>query len=159
MIEHIIKEAGECGACEKWYNNTNRNNLLEKYIMNVDWCMESGYPTKETFRQNTSEEELLEHNIYNYRTKELVLENGTYIFNWSDCELYVPEWTYSTIHAGNNTILNINVKKKSKLYIYAYSNALIRIFVESNAQCVIYKKGDSKIDIKGGDVIVKYDKY
>ena len=58
MIEHIIKEAGECGACEKWYNNTNRNNLLEKYIMNVDWCMESGYPTKETFRQNTSEDEL-----------------------------------------------------------------------------------------------------
>ena len=159
MIEHIIREARGCGACKKWHDSTNRNNLLEKYIMYADWCMENGYPTKETFSKNTSEAELLEHNIYNYRTKEVVLENGTYIFNWSDCDIYVPEWTYSTIHAGNNTALNIRVKNKSKLYIYAYSNTLIRIFVESNAQCIIYKKGDSKIEIKGGDIIVKYDKH
>ena len=159
MIENIIKEAAGCGACSNWYHSIDRSNLLEKYIMNVDWCMESGYPTRETFAKNTSEEELLEHNIYNNRAKEVVFTGGKYIFNWSDCDLYIPEWAYGTIHAGNDTILNITIKKNSKLYIYAYSNTLIRIFVESNAQCVIYKKSNSVIVNLGGDIIIKDDKH
>ncbi len=95
LKEMLIGEARRGGICAEGYDymrGCDRDELIEYYISNPDWCMERNFPSLDMLRREFSDIE--EKGVYVGKTfnGEVFSEKQVYIFH--DCGGY--------IHAGWN---------------------------------------------------------
>lgn len=140
--------ARELGLCDKWYKEwdkkSTRQELIEKYIKGIDFCIQHDFPNLDFAREYFPNNQLVQNGIFlddsvdAYNLKTAVLLGGS-----------KGEIRYDGQRAGD-----VYVRHQSEVVITAEGGA--RVFVEVYDNCKVFAKADetSKIFVyyHGGDI-------
>lgn len=150
-MNNIKQKAIAKGLCLPYQAEwTDNENLVDRYIKGVTFCLERQFPSLKDMLPFDSE--LMESDVYNSKNIDLIITGDTYILN--DCvgAVEIVDYNVSRLYTSLNTVLKVKAKDHSILYIDAYDNSNIQLSVESNAKVRISQYGNSVIQVLKGKV-------
>ena len=143
LSNDLKKEAIGLGLCEQWtseWGNPNKDELVDKYVRGIDFCIEHDYPSVECIKANFGE--MMEsHGVF--ADNELNLINRSIAILNGECEglLTYDGHNVGRIYVRHKSDIHIVAKDNSKLFISMYDNCNINIECLNNAKVYIYKYG------------------
>lgn len=151
-------EARSLGLCDKWFDewdeNSDRDELLEKYIRGIDFCIKHNYPDNEILKKYGFDI-INEHGIYIDDNLDGKADNiPTLVVNGKT----TGEVTYNGHSVGNVYIcgssdITIYVKDNARVFVEIYGDSRLSIVNRSIYRCFVYKHGGTvNID---GDVLIR----
>lgn len=153
----LKSQAEMLGACEQGLENLeklNEQELINRYIHFIDFCIESNYPTNEFIKENF-DKKLLEHNniyvdagIERRNARTVVVVQGK-----SKGLLTYDSWTTADVYVRHDSEVTIDCSRMSKVFINVYDNAKVKAIQRDGASVYVYKHGDNCEVIADGDVM------
>lgn len=155
VSKELKEKAIELGLCEKWqsdWNNPDKDELVDKYVRGIDFCIYNDFPSiqymKDNFQGVMDKHGVFVDNIVNIINRNTVILNG-------ECE---GEVNYDGISIGriycrHDSNIQLNVKDDSKVFISVYDNAIVDIKCQDNAKVYVYKYGGLVKSL--GNVIIR----
>ena len=153
-------QARELGLCDEWYDGWEKNEsieeLLEKYLKGIDFCIKHDYPNIDFVRAHFPKEELrkkgifLDDNVDGKNISKAVLlgdSTGVILYNgFASCDLYLRHQSEMVVLATDS----------SKVFIETYENCKLNVIADKFSKVFIYDHGG---DITyQGNVIVRNKK-
>lgn len=152
-------QAVSLGLCKEWtegWGNPDPQQLIDKYLHGIDFCIKHDYPGNEFIKRNFDKELLHKNGIFvdeevhlrnvkgrcvlNGRCKGMLLFDGL-----SVCDLYVRH--------GSEVV--IDCSRLSKVFINVYDQAKVKVKQVDAASVYVYKHGEQcAVDIEG-DVMIR----
>ena len=126
--------ARQLGLCDKWYKEwykeSTRQELIDKYIEGIDFCIANDYPKLDFIEENFPKKQLQHNGIY--LNDEVEARNSrTLVFLGK---------SHGTIKYDGRHTGNIYVRHGSEVEISATENA--RVFVEIYENCKLKASAD-----------------
>ncbi len=155
LSNDLKKEAIGLGLCEQWtaeWGNPDKDELVDKYVRGIDFCIEHDYPTVECIKANFSGvmegHGVFADNILNLLNRSIAIING-------ECEGVINYDGYNTgrIYIRHKSDIHIITKGNSKVFISIYDDSKVTIECSDNAKVYVYKYGGSVVFT--GNVIVR----
>ena len=157
--EELKGKAVSLGLCEDWTkdwkNSHSPQELIDKYISGLDFCIEHDFPSVEYIRKNFTKGLLEENNLFvdsefdiENSQKICVINgnsNGKISFSGlSTCDLYVRHESSVEISASGLSKIFVSVYDKAKVNIKQSGYAKVYVYLHSD-DCEIKKEGDIMI--------------
>lgn len=155
ISKELKNKAINLGLCTKWaeeWGNPTKDELLDKYIRGIDFCIKHDYPSCE-YMKKYFEGVMQKRGVFvddkidlsNFNT---VIANGN-----TSGKLVYNLYSVGTIYVRHNCILNIEVCDNAIVTIETYDNCTISVRQSENAKVFVYDHGGN---IKTfGKVVVK----
>lgn len=160
LSEKLKDQAIGLGLCQEWtkgWGNPDKNDLCEKYIKGIDFCILNRYPSNELIKREFSNVRE-RYNIF-VDDKNVFLTNPKWsIYNgkcdctvtFMDCgigEMYVKDESVLHLTALDNSIVYITLLDDAKIDII--SSPYSRVFVyTNNPDNIMRNKVEGKLVIK-----------
>lgn len=155
ISKELKEEAIKLGLCEKWqseWNNPDKDELVQKYVKGIDFCIYNDFPSieymKDNFQSVMDKHGVFVDNVVKLINRDTVVLNG-------ECE---GDVTYDGISIGriycrHDSSIKLIVKDDSKVFISIYDNARVDIECQDNAKVYVYKYGGLVKSL--GNVIIR----
>lgn len=130
----LKQEAIGHGLCEAWQNgwkdNSTQQELINKYLRGIDFCLQHHWPTADFIRNNFCLDLLRRNGILandriSIRDKEEIVISGN-----SDIIVRIDGNTSSRIYIGDNSKARIFVKNHEKVIIEVRDKAYVEVFAD-----------------------------
>lgn len=150
-------QAESLGACEKGLYNLeklNEQELINRYVHFIDFCIESDYPSNEFIKENF-DQSLLEHNNI-YVDSEFERRNARQVVviqGKSKGVMLFDGYTSADIYIRHDSEVTIDCSRMSKVFISVYDNAKVHVSQRDGASVYVYKHGDGCSVEAEGDVM------
>ena len=148
-------QARELGLCDEWYGgwkNETKQQLIEKYLKGIDFCIKHDYPSLDFIERNFDEETLIENGIFvnHYIEAEntrmvVALGNSSGSLRYNgvcSCEVYVRHNSEVDITAADGAKVFVEVYEQGKIHIT--SSGAAKVFVYKHGGDVVYE-GNVKV--------------
>lgn len=150
-------EAKGLGLCDKWYGEWSEDSsvdeLLNKYMKGIDFCIRNDYPSNSTMLEYAGREKLHEHGIF---IDEEITESsrGMIVIN-GHCTGRV---NYDGFNVGDVYVLGksevtINVSDFAKVFVEVWGDARVTVINKGENRCFVYRHG-GEVHTKG-DVVIR----
>lgn len=150
-MDTLKQKAIAVGLCEPYQKEwLNDNDNIQRYKSGITWCLKHKFPTLEDMLPYDNL--LADNDIYNSRLVNLLLTSDIYVLNNCTGEVGIDDFNVSRMYISLDSIIEVNVRDSAILFIDAYDNSVLRIKVDENAQCTVFKYGNSAIQILSGNV-------
>lgn len=145
-LNNLLKRrARELGLCDQWYNDwgdkESMQQLLEKYLRGIDFCIKHDYPKLEFARK-----------VF---PKDILMAKGIFLDSSIDASNLVTAVAlgesigtlrYHTNSTGNvyvrhHTNLRIEVDESSKVFVEAYDNCRVHVVAKGFSKAFVYWHG------------------
>lgn len=157
IAKQLKLQAESLGACEKGLQNLeklNEQELINRYVHFVDFCVENDYPTNEYIKENF-DHSLLEHNnIYvdsefeRRNARQVVIVQGK-----SNGVLLYDGYVTADVYIRHDSEVTIDCSRMSKIFINLYDNAKIHVTQRDMASVYVYRHGTGCEVIAEGEVL------
>lgn len=150
-------QAESLGACEKGLDNLeklNEQELVNRYIHFIDFCIEAQYPSNEFIKKNFDQDLLHRNNIYvddfveRRNARQVVVIQGK-----STGLLQYDGMTVADVYVRHDSEITIDCSRLSKVFISVYDNAKVNVNQRDGASVYVYLHGDACEVVAEGDVM------
>lgn len=150
--KELKKEAIRLGLCNEWQNEwgkPTRQELIDKYVKGIDFCIKHNYPSNEYIVENFTQQELNDNGIFVNERFEVV--NPKRLICNGDCNgvCRISSYISKDMYIRGNSIVVIYLEENSRAFIRIYDNCTVKVVAAKNAIAFVYHYG--------GDVIVEGD--
>lgn len=132
-LSNVLREIGRAqGMCneyyEKWFEDTDMEQMLDMFKSGQDFCIEHDYPSLEFIRKNFDRGVLASHGIYVDEKLDLdITQSGIYIFlGKCNGRVHFREWCAADVYLRHDSDIEIESSDMAKVYINLYENSNIR---------------------------------
>ena len=155
LEEELKEKAISLGLCEQWtkeWTNPDKDELVDKYVRGIDFCIQHDYPSIEymiaNFRGVMEKHGVFADNDLQLRNRDVAILNGA-------CAGVLEYDWYSTgrLYIRHDSDIKVVLKGNAKVFISIYDNANVNIICQDNAKCYVYKYGGSVS--YNGNVIIR----
>lgn len=155
--KQLKSQAEKLGACEKGLDNLERLNeqeLVNRYIHFIDFCVEAQYPSNEFIKKNFDQDLLHRNNIYvddfveRRNARQVVVVQGK-----STGLLQYDGMTVADVYVRHDSEITIDCSRLSKVFISVYDNAKVNVTQRDGASVYVYRHGDNCLVSTEGDVM------
>ncbi len=155
ISKELKKEAVSLGLCTEWTNewrNSTKDELVDKYIRGIDFCIEHNYPSCEYMKKHF-QGVMQKHGVFvdddvELENPKIMIANGK-TSGW----LIYNSYSVGTIYVRHDSNLTIEASENAILAIETYDNCNISIFQRDKAKVFVYNHGGNIQT--AGKVIVK----
>lgn len=113
----------------KWNDDTDIDELLEKFVSGIDFCIENDYPSLEFarkyFTSKDKKEALHRHNIYLDEEVNLVESNSGVWVLLGRCtgRITFDGWAVASVHVRHECSVRIDAEDLSRVFVSVYEDA------------------------------------
>jgi len=145
VSEELKGQAIGLGLCQQWqseWDNADKDELLEKYVRGIDFCIEHNYPSLEYMTRNF-DGVMQEHGVF--VSEEISLYNPFMTIANGKCTGKVTFGKYGTgrMYIRHDSEIDLIVSGNAKVFVSIYDNAKLNIICTGEAKVYVYKKGGS----------------
>lgn len=149
------------GLCDKWYGEWNGSEsdqeLIDKYLNGLDFCIEHDYPTTDMICSLFDEELLHKNHIYTndmyvnvHNPKPVVVLNG------GTCgEILFDGYAVSSVYVRHLSGVKIKVRDHAIVSISAYDAANVYVDCAESAKAFVYVRTDNAHIQTNGNVLIR----
>ena len=158
LQEDLKRKAIACGLCEQWqreWGKPDEDELINKFIEGIDFCIEHDYPTNDYIIRHFKQETLHRHGVYINEKFNVV--NPPVIVSLGECEGYVAlkDVVARTIYARHNSILKITLTEMANASVRVHDNAEVEICNNGCGKAYAYLYSDNAKIKADGDVVIR----
>lgn len=156
--EYLKQQAVGLGLCTQWqgeWGQPTDNELIQKYIRGIDFCIEHNYPSNDYIKSNFDVESLHRNGIFVDETINVGRNNPQRILVFNGrCvgSINVDGFSCRTIYIRGDSCINITAKGFSRTFIRVYDNARVNVIVNGGAKAFVYRYGG---DISGSGYMLR----
>jgi len=141
LSKELKRQAVSLGLCQEWtegWGNPDKDELVQKYLNGIDFCIGHNYPSNEFIKQYFGE--IAERNGV-FTDTDIHLENIPLLVLNGACtgEVELNGYTVGTIYIRHDSEVRIIVKDYAIAFIRLYDKA--KIWVESESRAFVYQYG------------------
>ena len=150
-------QAVSLGLCEQWtqgWGESSRQELIDKYLHGIDFCIDKKYPTHVFIKEHFDKGILHKNNIFidedvqarNMSHISVLNGNCTGILlfdGFASCDVYVR----------HDSDVTIDCSRFSKVFINAYDRARVKVVQKDMASVYVYIHGEGCTVEAEGDVL------
>ena len=110
---------------EEWKDETDIDELADKFIRGFDFCQKNNYPPLDFIRKNVKKEDLHRHNIFIDEEVQIAdAENGYYVF-LGKCTgtLWVNGLKAVTVYVRHDSVINVEAFDGARVQVRYYDNS------------------------------------
>lgn len=152
----LLDRAVELGLCNEWQREWNlectRQELVEKYLKGIDFCIKHDYPNVDFIRE--------------YFPKELLERNGVFVDGDVDGQnlstvvllgksngVLLNDFCVSNIYVRHSSLVSIQATNGARVFVEVYDNSLVTIAADESSKVFVYQHGGTvKSD---GNVVIR----
>lgn len=140
LSETLKQQAIGLGLCKPWteaWGDCDQQELIDKYVKGIDFCIEHQYPSNDFIKANF-ERDLLNANLIfvdEYVDMDMA-PSGIYILN-GECSgsIRFAPWTAATVYVRHTSNVRIIADDFAKVFVRLYDEA--EAVVESDESAVV----------------------
>jgi hypothetical protein len=141
----LKEDARALGICDRFYDSWGKKEtlqqLVEKYLQGIDFCMKHDYPKLDFIREHFPKDLLAENNIFlDCCIDASNLMTAVSLGNAIGCI------RYDSMHTGNIYVkhfseVTVEVIRGAKVFIEVYDNSILHVKVDKNSKAFVYWHG------------------
>ena len=144
LSDEMKVSARSIGLCDQWFgewkDNSSKDELIEKFIKGIDFCIEHNFPTpkimKERFGDRTKLHNVFVDDIASIKNARTVVINGD-----SNVSIDYDYICVGDIYIRHGSKCHIKASGDSKVFISVYDNAILEVEQSENAKVFVYLHG------------------
>ncbi len=159
LSNELKTQAIGLGLCEQWtkaWGNPNKQELINKFLHGIDFCIKHDYPTNEFIKKNFEKEILHRNNIFvdedvqKRNARQIVVLQGR-----CTGTLLYDGMTSADVYVRHDSEVTIDCNRLSKVFISVYDRAKVNVIQKDGASVYVYLHG-SNCEVKAeGDVMTR----
>jgi len=141
----LRNKARQLGLCDQWYkdwsDNETMQQLLEKYLRGIDFCIKHDYPNLDFARKVFPRDILIANGIFldshidaDNLMRSVVIGNSIGVLRYSGNRT-------GNIYVRHSSEVTIEVKGDSKVFIEAYDRCIVRVVCDKDSKAFVYWHG------------------
>lgn len=142
LSECLKSEAVRLGLCDQWKaeweDNSEPQQLIDKFIKGIDFCLRRKWPTPEFIRQNFDAKLLRENGIIANDKHSVRNKNHIVILGESECTIRLDWGHPSIIYANGSSNVTIVVNTREKVSVEIRDSARVSILPNKDYPCDIH---------------------
>lgn len=160
ISEELKKQAISYNLCQPWtdsWGNPNLDELLEKYIEGIDFCIQNNYPSNKYIKENFGE--IAErHGVFTDKDNIQLSALPNIVLNGNtNGSIRLNRLDVSSIYVRHGSEVRVQIEESAKAIIRVYDNASVTIDNQTNQRIFVYKYGGKVFS--SGDVLVRNKKF
>lgn len=148
LSETLKQQAVDLGLCKPWteaWGDCDQQELIDKYVRGIDFCIEHQYPSNEFIKANFARALLNRNLIFvdeHIDMKEA--RSGVYVIN-GECSgtIRFPQWAAATIYVRHRSKIRIEADGFTKVFIRVYDGAEVDVSQQGGAIAMVYDKRET----------------
>jgi hypothetical protein len=159
LSNELKTQAIGLGLCEQWtkaWGNPNKQELINKFLHGIDFCLKHDYPTNEFIKKNFEKEILHRNNIFvdedvqKRNARQIVVLQGK-----CTGTLLYDGMTSADVYVRHDSEVTIDCNRLSKVFISVYDRAKVNVIQRDGASVYVYLHGgDCEVKAEG-DVMTR----
>ena len=160
ISSYLKKKAIDMGLCKEWsdnWGNPDKQELIDKYLKGIDFCIKHDYPNLSFIKKNFDHDLLyknhvyIDEDVYEKDISHIAVFNGQCrgflsFKGVSACDLYIR----------HKSEIRIDCTGFSKIFINLYDNAKINIRQKDLSSVYVYRHGKKNVLNSEGNVITRF---
>lgn len=152
----LKKRARELGLCDKWYKewdkNETRQELINKYLKGIDFCIEHDYPKIDFMRQNFPKSQLQKNCIFlDDDVEESNLRNAVFL-STTKAMLNYDGLSVGNVYVRHSAKVEITASGDSRVFVETYENCDVNATANERSKIFIYTHG-GHVSINGNVIV------
>lgn len=155
ISKELKKEAISLGLCTEWTNEwgkPTKDELVDKYVKGIDFCIEHNYPSCEYMKKHF-DGVMQKHGVFvndniDLQNSKMVIANGK-----TSGKIIYNAYSVGTIYARHDSDLTIEVSGNAFVSIETYDNCNVSVFQKDQSKVFIYNHGGNIQT--SGNIVVK----
>ena len=137
LNKDLMSEARRLGLCDPWYSEWQSKvydpqELIDRYIKGLDFCIEHHYPSNEFIKSNFDRDLLHKNNIVVNERHSLLNPMTAVILGKSKSKVRVNGYCVCRVYVRDASVVDVYARQRSHIIIHVYDNAQVNI-VENTA--------------------------
>lgn len=129
--------ARNLGLCDQWFGEWSgkeysQQELIDRYVKGLDFCIKHGYPTNKFIKDNFDIELLRENNIIVDDTYSLLNPRVGVILGESNTKVRCNGYTVSKLYVKDASKVDVYIKEHAHIIIHIYDDAEVNILEGSS---------------------------
>ena len=145
LSETLKQQAVDLGLCRPWteaWGDCDQQELIEKFVKGIDFCLERNWPALESIKANF-DRALLNANLI-FVDEHISLDDapsGIYILN-GECSgtIRFAPWTAATVYVRHTSNVKIIAGDFAKVFVRLYDEAEVGTEAEESAVVKVYDR-------------------
>lgn len=155
ISKELKNEAVGLGLCTEWtkeWGNPTKDELVDKYVRGIDFCIEHNYPSCEYMKKHF-DGIMQKHGVFvddeiDLKNIRIVIANGK-----TSGAIVCDSYSVGTIYARHDSDLTIEASGNAFVTIETYDNCKVSVFQRDKAKVFVYNHGGNIQT--SGKVVVK----
>lgn len=160
VSEELKKQAISFNLCQQWtddWGKPDMDELVDKYIHGIDFCIKNNYPSNEFIKDNFGE--IAErHGVFTDKKDLRIYGFSNVIINGAcSGEINLSGFDVSSIYVRHDSNVNIVIKDAAKAIIRVFDNSSVTIDNQAEDRVFVYRYGGKVFS--SGNVLVRNRKF
>lgn len=149
-LNKILKDrAVELGLCDKWRDEWERDEtkqeLIEKYLRGIDFCIQHDYPKLEFIREYFPKKLLERNGVFVDeeigRRDDVAARDTVVLLGGSKAELHYDGLGMCNIYVRHRSEVTIVARGWSRVFVECYEDSVINVTAEDESKVFVYQHG------------------
>ena len=141
----LRNRARQLGLCDQWYNDwgskETKQQLIEKYLHGIDFCIKNDYPKKEFIKAYFPKNLLAEKGIF---LDEKIAHTNlctAVLLGESDGELKYDGYSVGKIYVRHQSVVKVNACDRARVFVECYDGTKVDAVATDDARIFVYQHG------------------
>ena len=145
LSETLKQQAVDLGLCRPWteaWGDCDQQELIDKFVKGIDFCLERNWPTPEFIKANFDRDLLNANLIFVDEYLDFdMMPSGIYIIN-GECSgtIRFAPWTVATIYVRHTSNVRIIAGDFAKVFVRLYDEAEAETEADESAVVKVYDR-------------------
>lgn len=160
-LNKILKDrAVELGLCDKWRDEWERDEtkqeLIEKYLRGIDFCIQHDYPKLEFIREYFPKKLLDKNGVFVDeeigRRDDVAARDTVVLLGGSKAELHYDGLGMGNIYVRHQSEVTIVARGWARVFVECYEDSVINVTAEDESKVFVYQHG-GKVAATGNVIV------
>ena len=140
ISKELKKEAINLGLCTEWtekWGNPTKDELVDKYVRGIDFCIKHDYPSCEYMKKHF-DRVMQKHGVFvdediDLQNTRIIIANGR-----TSVRISYDSYSVGTLYARHDSDLTVEVSGHAFVSIETYDDCNISVFQRDGAKVFVY---------------------
>ena len=148
--------ARELGLCDQWYNDwknrSSKQELIEKFLRGIDFCIKNDYPKKEFIKAYFPKELLRENEVFvDDKIGETNLHR-TVLLGTTEGELKYDGYSVGKVYVQHQSVVKITACDRARVFVECYDDTKVEADAKDDSRIFLYQHGGNA-EISGNVIV------
>jgi len=141
----LRSRARQLGLCDEWYNGwgkkENRQQLIEKYLRGIDFCIKHDYPTLAFIKSEFPNDLLLGNGIFVDEDVDATNLRKAVALGQSKGEIRYDGLAVGAVYVRHQSEITITATDGAKVFVETYENCKLKASADEYSRIFVYQYG------------------